>query len=102
MLAAPGTLPNDDADWAYEVVRWHPSQRVRHRQPEADLPQRQRHHRGMAGLSGLAPADPQYVIDGEIVVFVDGQPSFGALQPRMHQRNPRAIAALAASTPRPT
>ncbi|MEV4233569.1 non-homologous end-joining DNA ligase [Nocardia sp. NPDC049737] len=100
MLAAPGTLPNDDADWAYEV-KFDGIRASGYVTDSLRLISRNGNDITAAWpeLSGLAPADPQYVIDGEIVVFVDGRPSFGALQPRMHQRSPRAIAALAASTP---
>ncbi|WP_327097399.1 hypothetical protein OIE68_00495 [Nocardia vinacea] len=100
MLAAPGTLPNDDADWAYEV-KFDGIRAGAYVTDSLTLISRNGNDITAAWpeLSGLAPADPQYVIDGEIVVFADGRPSFRALQPRMHQRNPRAIAALAASTP---
>ena len=50
----------------------------------------------------LAPIADLYddaLLDGEIVVFDDGRPSFGALADRMHVRNPRK--ALTLSTTRP-
>ncbi|WP_052314624.1 ATP-dependent DNA ligase [Nocardia thailandica] len=50
-------------------------------------------------LAGLAPAEPGFVVDGEIVIEHAGKSSFKALAPRMHQRNPAVIGELAASTP---
>ena len=42
---------------------------------------------------------PDALLDGEVVAFADGRPSFGALAERMHQRNPRRAQALVASRP---
>ena len=39
------------------------------------------------------------VVDGEIVAFQDGRPSFDRLQHRMHLRDPRRIAQLAVENP---
>lgn len=48
---------------------------------------------GQAGEVGDA------LLDGEIVAFVDGQPSFGRLQTRMHLRGRAEVARAAADTP---
>jgi bifunctional non-homologous end joining protein LigD len=50
-------------------------------------------------LYHLADACPDALLDGEIVAFADGRPSFGALQPRMHVSDPAAARKLAATTP---
>ena len=39
------------------------------------------------------------LLDGEVVVFADGLPSFGALAERMHVRNARRAVALAETRP---
>ncbi|WP_235736760.1 non-homologous end-joining DNA ligase [Nocardioides alcanivorans] len=48
-------------------------------------------------LGGLPRRD--LLLDGELVVLVDGRPDFGALANRMHARDPRRTARLAATTP---
>jgi bifunctional non-homologous end joining protein LigD len=48
-------------------------------------------------LAGLARED--VLLDGEIVAFVDGRPSFGALQERMHVRVKAEARRLAEKTP---
>ena len=49
----------------------------------------------IAGLRGAGDA----LLDGEVVAFVDGVPSFEALQTRMHVRSATEARALSAATP---
>jgi bifunctional non-homologous end joining protein LigD len=50
-------------------------------------------------LAGMAEICPDILLDGEIVTFVDGRPSFGALQSRMHVRSATQARRLASHTP---
>jgi bifunctional non-homologous end joining protein LigD len=50
-------------------------------------------------LVGLAGAAGDALVDGEIVAFVDGRPSFEALQSRMHVRSAADARRLARSAP---
>ncbi len=105
MLAAPidpdAGLPTDGAVWAYEV-KWD-GMRVL-----ADV------HDGTVRLTSrlgndvtvawpelatLGEVHPDVLLDGEIVVLRRGVPSFGALAERMHVRDRRRAAALAAASP---
>ena len=49
----------------------------------------------LSGLAGIGDA----LLDGEIVAFVDGRPSFEALQTRMHVRSKAEAGRLAERTP---
>ncbi|MEV5647282.1 non-homologous end-joining DNA ligase [Nocardia sp. NPDC052254] len=100
MLAAPGSLPSSDSGWAFEV-KYDGIRAAAYVTDSLLLLSRNGNNITAAWpeLTGLARADPPYVVDGEIVAFVEDRPSFEALQPRMHQRDPRTIAALAARTP---
>lgn len=51
----------------------------------------------LAGILGAVP--PGTVLDGEIVAFDDGRPSFARLADRMHVRSAARAAAAAASNP---
>jgi bifunctional non-homologous end joining protein LigD len=105
MLAQPGSLPSADQDaWAVEM-KWDGVRALAYiadgtvrlmsrnaKDITAAYPELQL----MAGATGRRQA----VVDGEIVAFDEaGRPSFGALQPRMHQRNPAAAAELAHAVP---
>ena len=48
-------------------------------------------------LAGVVPAGT--VLDGEVVAFEEGRPSFGRLQSRMHVRDPRRVRQLTVSVP---
>jgi bifunctional non-homologous end joining protein LigD len=102
MLAVLGELPARDEGWAYEM-KWDGVRAIAYLERELRLRSRNDKEVTVAypELEGLAEAvDRPVVLDGEIVAFDDNdRPSFKALQPRMHQRRPAKIAALAQSTP---
>ncbi|MFC8381246.1 non-homologous end-joining DNA ligase [Nocardia sp. NPDC056952] len=100
MLATAGHLPADDDRWAYEV-KYDGVRAIAYIDDELRLESRNGNDITVAWpeLSGLAPAEPGFVVDGEIVIEHAGRSSFQALAPRMHQRNPATIRALAQSTP---
>ncbi|MBF6333505.1 non-homologous end-joining DNA ligase [Nocardia transvalensis] len=101
MLAQASTLPTDDSAWNFEV-KFDGIRAVGYVDRDLRLVSRNNKDITVAWpeLADLAPADPPFVVDGEIVVFsAYGRPSFEALQPRMHQRNPAAVRALARSSP---
>src|SRR3954471_19710027 len=50
-------------------------------------------------LHGLADLGRDVLLDGEVVAFLDGLPTFGALGERMHVGSPRRAAALAEVNP---
>ncbi|MGW0251086.1 ATP-dependent DNA ligase [Nocardia goodfellowii] len=101
MLAKSGPLPSDDAAWSYEV-KFDGIRALGYVADELRLLSRNDNDitRAWPELAGLAPAHPGIVVDGEIVVFGEnGLPSFSAMQPRIHQRNPATVRALAAAAP---
>ena len=100
MLATPGGLPAG-AEWAYEV-KWD-GIRALVGTPRGGLAvtgrsgsDRTRAFPELAGLEPSMPADS--LVDGELVVMVDGLPSFHSLAPRLHADTRRA-AALARRAP---
>lgn len=100
MLATAGTLP-DGPGWAYEL-KWDGVRVLADRSPDR-LTLQSRSERDITltypELSGLADACPDMLLDGEVVAFVDGRPTFTALQPRMHVRDARRARALQAKVP---
>nr|WP_055503053.1 non-homologous end-joining DNA ligase [Nonomuraea pusilla] len=105
MLAQLGTLPSvQGPEWAVEM-KWDGVRALAYVEDGAvrlvsrngrDITPAYPELQLMAGATGGRAA----VLDGEIVAFDDaGRPSFGALQPRMHQRRPMAVAELARTVP---
>ncbi|MFI6707276.1 non-homologous end-joining DNA ligase [Nonomuraea sp. NPDC050478] len=105
MLAQAGALPSADQDeWAVEM-KWDGVRAIAYiaggtvrlmSRNAKDITSAYPELQLMAGATGRRQA----VVDGEIVAFDEaGRPSFGALQPRMHQRNPVSVAELARTVP---
>jgi bifunctional non-homologous end joining protein LigD len=105
MLATPADpergLPADGAEWAYEV-KWD-GMRVLADIAEGEITLRSRTGRDVLvafpEFEPLARAHPDVLLDGEIVVLHRGVPSFAALADRMHVREARRAAQLAAKAP---
>ncbi|MGF0319175.1 hypothetical protein [Nocardia fluminea] len=95
-----GQLPADDDRWAYEM-KYGGLRAIAYVDDRLRLESRNGNDITVAWpeLTGLAPAEPGFVVDGEIVIEHAGRSSFQALAPRMHQRNPATIRALAETTP---
>lgn len=103
MLAGAGPLPADDGLWAYEL-KWDGIRVLCHstpgrmklvtrnlnevtaRYPELSRLNRALHHHSV-------------ILDGEVVAFVDGKPSFEALQQRMHVGSESRIKRFAKEAP---
>ncbi|MCF6469023.1 hypothetical protein FAF44_11575 [Nonomuraea sp. MG754425] len=105
MLAQLGTLTSvQGADWAVEM-KWDGVRALAYVEGGAvrltsrngkDITPAYPELQLMAGATDGHAA----VLDGEIVAFDEaGRPSFEALQPRMHQRNPAAVAELSRAVP---
>lgn len=99
MLATRGTQVPTGGEWIHEV-KWDGIRLL------ADLDRERarftsRNENDVTGgypeLAGLAGRD--LLLDGEVVVLVDGRPSFGALAERMHTRDRRRLAAFARTRP---
>jgi bifunctional non-homologous end joining protein LigD len=104
MLAATGTLPADDAAWAYEF-KWDGVRAI----GRIDGGRIRLTSRNGNDLTGSFPeiralgehfGSHQVVIDGEIVAFDDqGRPRFQKLQPRIHATDAAKAGRLAAEQP---
>ncbi|GAA5103541.1 non-homologous end-joining DNA ligase [Haloechinothrix salitolerans] len=102
MLAGGSGMPVDDEGWGYEL-KWD-GQRALAYVENAQVRLVGRSARDITSsypeLAALAKELPRRgaVLDGEIVAFAGGTPSFAALQPRMHATGD-AARRLAANTP---
>jgi bifunctional non-homologous end joining protein LigD len=98
MLATRGThVPTGD-DWTHEV-KWDGMRVLVDTRDGVRLTSRNENDVSVSfpELQGL-PAD-DVLLDGEVVAFGDGIPTFGALADRMHVSNPRRAAALVNTNP---
>jgi bifunctional non-homologous end joining protein LigD len=104
MMAQPGDLPPDDNGWAYEM-KWDGVRASAYLAESHLLRLVSRTGREITPtypeVRDLGPASNGHalVLDGEIVAFGHGRPSFEALQPRIHISSPAKAAALASQIP---
>ena len=104
MLATSSGLPPDDDGWAYEM-KWDGVRASAYLTGGRLLRLVSRSGRDVTvaypELRALGPAvgSRQLILDGEIVAFDRGRPSFEALQPRMHVTSAAEAAYLAPRTP---
>jgi bifunctional non-homologous end joining protein LigD len=103
MLARTGELPKDDDRWAYEIkwdgvraLAYAEGGRVRFEARSGrDITPR---YPELLSL-GRALASHEAILDGEVVAFDDGRPSFQKLQSRMHLTSEHAVRRLSQSDP---
>ncbi|MFI6517400.1 non-homologous end-joining DNA ligase [Spirillospora sp. NPDC050679] len=94
MMAATGDLPEDAQHWGLEL-KWDGVRVITYVSADG-VRGSGRRSTDLAGrypeLSGLADLLPHHdvVLDGEVVAFEDGRPSFARLQRRMHVARPDA------------
>lgn len=105
MLATKGTHVPRGADWLHEV-KWDGMRVLVDVHPvdgKGDLHIRSRNEKDVRvsfpELHGLADIGRDVLLDGEVVAFLDGIPTFGALADRMHVGSARRAAALAETNP---
>jgi len=105
MMATLGTLPppHEDERFAYEM-KWDGVRAVTYLE-HAEVRVMTRNDRNVAGTYpelgevARALAGHDAVLDGEIVALVDGRPSFGRLQQRMHVVKPAEVRLLVEQVP---
>ena len=102
MLAVPGALPGDDAGWAFEM-KWDGVRALAYLDGgQLRLASRTGRDITIAypELAALgAAAGGPLLLDGEIVAFEDGRPSFAQLQQRMHVTSAAQAARLSHRIP---
>ncbi len=101
MLASRGTAVPTGPEWVHEV-KWD-GIRVLAEVASGRLRLTSRNENDVTvaypELHGLAAVGHDVVLDGEIVAFADGIPTFAALADRMHVRNARKAESLARTNP---
>jgi bifunctional non-homologous end joining protein LigD len=101
MLATKGTRVPTGPEWVHEV-KWD-GMRVIVEVLDGDLRIRSRNDKdakvAFPELHGLAGLGRDAVLDGEVVAFLDGIPTFGALADRLHVGNARRAAELSQTNP---
>jgi bifunctional non-homologous end joining protein LigD len=103
MMAQPAELPDDDEGWAFEV-KWDGVRAIAYSTP-GELRLRSRNLKDItARYPELRRLNRQLgsrraILDGEIVAFEEGRPSFERLQRRMHLTRETEIRRLAKSDP---
>ena len=105
MLATKGTRVPTGAEWLHEV-KWDGMRVLVEVAADGALRIWSRNERDVKvsfpelhGIVGGPLAGRDAVLDGEVVAFLDGVPTFGALADRLHVGNARRAAALAESNP---
>lgn len=103
MTAVSGELPQDDASWAYEI-KWDGMRTLVAIEGGALSARSRRRHHIEAGLpeldalpAAVGPID--VLLDGELVTFEEGTPSFARLAERMHVLDRPTAARVAERTP---
>jgi bifunctional non-homologous end joining protein LigD len=103
MLARTGTLPRDNGEWAYEIkwdgvraIGYVDGGRLRLESRNGnDITPRYPELRALGPELGSRDA----ILDGEVVAFEGGRPSFQKLQGRMHLTSEHAVRRLSQSDP---
>ena len=103
MLARTGELPKDDQNWAYEI-KWDGVRAIGYvdggrlrleARSGRDITPRYPELRGF----GRALGSHEAIVDGEVVAFDDGRPSFQKLQGRMHLTTESHVRRLSETDP---